>query len=229
MNNFTNATETPRVLFIDDNAILADTVEKSFAADGNIAVVSQCKDLPSALTAQDVPMKSCDLVLFDPSQSPAAPADTLSAVREAAGPVAAIAYLPETALEIARQCLQSDYDGIISRSRNTEMLIDAVLSVSMGGLYVDGCYADVRAGSSKPFLVGTEILTDREREVVRGIVEGKSCRAIGDDLSISGKTVETHKYRALSKMGLACVRDLETFARRNAWGGLTGFSRRCEA
>lgn len=217
MANFTNATAAPRVLFIDDNAILADAVERSFAADGSIAVVSECKDVPSALTSKDVPMETCDVVVFDPSQTSADPAETLSAVREAAGPVAAIAYLPETALEIARQCLQSDYDGVVSRSGNIEMLIDAVFSVSMGSLYVDGCYAEARSDSSAPILVGTEALTSREREVVRGLVNGKSCRVIGNDLLISGKTVETHKYRALSKMGFTCARELETFARRNAW------------
>lgn len=43
-------------------------------------------------------------------------------------------------------------------------------------------------------------LTDREREVMRGVVDGKMSKEIARDLNISAKTVELHRGRVLGKM-----------------------------
>jgi PAS domain S-box-containing protein len=58
-------------------------------------------------------------------------------------------------------------------------------------------------------------LTQREREVLRHICNGKTSRAIADQLSISAKTVETHRTRIMQKLGMHCVVDLVKFAMTN--------------
>jgi len=62
------------------------------------------------------------------------------------------------------------------------------------------------------------LLTNREREVLQMIAEGKSTRETAEALGISAKTVETHRLRLMNKLGLRNVADLTKFALRE---GLT--------
>jgi len=62
------------------------------------------------------------------------------------------------------------------------------------------------------------LLTNREREVLQLIAEGKSTRDTAATLNISAKTVETHRLRLMNKLGLRNVADLTKFALRE---GLT--------
>jgi len=58
-------------------------------------------------------------------------------------------------------------------------------------------------------------LTPREREIVQLLVEGKTNREIATTLSISAKTVETHRSTIMRKLGLKSIVDLVRYAMRN--------------
>lgn len=52
------------------------------------------------------------------------------------------------------------------------------------------------------------LLTEREKEIMYKVVEGKSSRQIGDELNISSKTIEVHRARIMKKMGVNTVVEL---------------------
>lgn len=56
------------------------------------------------------------------------------------------------------------------------------------------------------------LLTERERAVLRRIIEGKQNKVIADDLAISVKTVEFHRAKLMEKMGVASVAELVQLA-----------------
>jgi PAS domain S-box-containing protein len=58
-------------------------------------------------------------------------------------------------------------------------------------------------------------LSHREREILRLICNGKTSRTIAQHLSISGKTVDTHRTRIMQKLDKHCVADLVKFAMTN--------------
>ncbi len=58
-------------------------------------------------------------------------------------------------------------------------------------------------------------LTQREREILTHVCEGKTSRAIAQHLYISEKTVETHRARIMQKLDTNCVVDLVKFAMTN--------------
>lgn len=62
------------------------------------------------------------------------------------------------------------------------------------------------------------VLSSREREVLQLLAEGKSTRQIGDLLSVSAKTVETHRQHIMDKLHLRTVAELTRYAIRE---GLT--------
>jgi len=65
--------------------------------------------------------------------------------------------------------------------------------------------ASVKAGEARSRLTS---LTPREQEILKLVVEGHSSRAIGDQLGISGRTVEVHRARLMDKTGAESVPDL---------------------
>jgi DNA-binding NarL/FixJ family response regulator len=62
---------------------------------------------------------------------------------------------------------------------------------------------------------GTSRLTDREREIVQLLAEGKSNKEVADMLGISVKTAETHRAAIMKKLQLKAFSELVRYAIRN--------------
>jgi DNA-binding NarL/FixJ family response regulator len=58
-------------------------------------------------------------------------------------------------------------------------------------------------------------LTPREREIVQLLAEGRTNKEVASALSISVKTVETHRRAIMSKLGIGSIVELVHFAIRN--------------
>jgi RNA polymerase sigma factor (sigma-70 family) len=78
---------------------------------------------------------------------------------------------------------------------------------------IESCLKQDRAAAAKraekaSLTQSQEKLTQREREVLELIVDGKLNKQIADDLGISIKTVEVHRSRVMEKMGASSVAEL---------------------
>ena len=60
-----------------------------------------------------------------------------------------------------------------------------------------------------------DLLTEREQEVLLGVVTGRSSREIGLELSLSSKTVDTYRNRIMTKLGIEDLPGLVKFAIRH--------------
>jgi DNA-binding NarL/FixJ family response regulator len=88
------------------------------------------------------------------------------------------------------------------------------LSPAVSGVVVDD-YLHRLARTESP---SSEVLTDREREVLQLIAEGKSTKQVALKLHISVKTVETHRRQIMSKLDIHTIAELTKYAIRK---GLT--------
>jgi len=88
------------------------------------------------------------------------------------------------------------------------------LSPAVLGVVVDD-YLHRLAKTESP---SSEVLTDREREVLQLIAEGKSTKQVALKLHISVKTVETHRRQIMSKLDIHTIAELTKYAIRK---GLT--------
>ena len=81
------------------------------------------------------------------------------------------------------------------------MLVDALQRISDGECVIDPTI--VARLVRRPRQLGPLAnLTDREREVLTLMAEGRTNRAISRDLFLSGKTVEAHVHQIFQKLGL---------------------------
>jgi len=107
---------------------------------------------------------------------------------------------------------------ILKRSA-TECLISAIRSVATGGQYVDPALhlavENTGVVSSAPRL--DVALSRREADVLKQTALGLSLKEIASHLVIGIKTVETHKSRAMDKLGLTSRVELMRYAALQGW------------
>jgi len=112
------------------------------------------------------------------------------------------------------RAMKAGASGYITKNCSPQTLLDAVRKIAATGKYLDPEMAERLAFASSS--VDTDdvelTLSEREMQIFRLIVEGKCIKAIANELSISDKTVSTHKAHILAKLGLKSVADLVRYA-----------------
>jgi two-component system response regulator NreC len=99
-------------------------------------------------------------------------------------------------------------------------IIDAIRSVARGRSFLTRKVSRmlqedyVRQLENRGLDDSYDLLTDREREILQLVAEGKSNKEIAGVLNISSTTVETHRAHILQKLGLHSVPDLILYAVR---------------
>lgn len=113
----------------------------------------------------------------------------------------------------ARIALEAGVSGYVLKEEAFSELAAAVRKVAAGGVFFS---PSLLAAMEVPFAgARSEPLSPREREIVLLVVGGKSTREIAADLGISVKTADTHRQRAMDKLGLHKVTDLVLYAMRS--------------
>jgi DNA-binding NarL/FixJ family response regulator len=115
------------------------------------------------------------------------------------------------------RALRAGAAGYLLKNDAVDELLSAINAVNRGDLYispavlrpvVEGYLAWVEQQGASPI----DRLTDREREVLQLIAEGKSNQAIAQELNLGVRTVETHRANLMNKLDLHNVADVVRFA-----------------
>ena len=122
------------------------------------------------------------------------------------------------------QVLQAGASAYLLKDSAFEELSTALLAISHGGMYLSpaiaktAAIANLKGGSSSGGGGLTENLTKRELQVLQLIAEGRSTKDIAARLSLSVKTVETHRKQIMDKLEIRSVAGLTKYCIRE---GLT--------
>jgi two-component system invasion response regulator UvrY len=123
--------------------------------------------------------------------------------------------MPES--QVARLVLSAGARGYFHKGGSSAAFRSAVQTVLAGRRYLSAVLAEQlqgdRDGSWKKGL--HECLSARELAVFAGLASGKSVTSIGQELSLSIKTVSTYRTRLLRKMGFSSNAEIITYAIRN--------------
>lgn len=123
--------------------------------------------------------------------------------------------------EFVREMLKAGASGYVLKSRACEELVHAIREVMSGKKFLSpdvACgvvdeYVELSAshlGNNPAFVV----LTEREREALQLIAEGRSTKEAADALNVSVKTLETHRRNVMDKLNLHSVAELTKYAIR---------------
>lgn len=187
-----------RAVIVDEWAVLRSGVGAVLDQYG-VEVVAQTADLPAA--ARLVGRATVDLVLLG-SLTDIAPGLALRAIRSANPAVTVVMMLATPARRTALDLLDDGAAAVVSREVSETDLRDAVMRALRGERHLGAAMLhDDRVDAFDDR--AEDVLTERERAVLRELAAGHSNRQIADALFIGEATVKTHLHKIYGKLEVA--------------------------
>ena len=201
-----------RLLIGDDHAVVRKGMKQILAETKDIVVADEAGNGREVL--EKVQKTDFDMVLLDISMPGR---DGLEVLKELKSlrpklPVLMLSMYPEE--QYAVRSLRSGASGYLTKDSAPDELISAIRKVSSGGKYVSASLAEKLAHKLGADMENPlhEALSDREYQVMCMIASGKAVKEIGEELSLSVKTVSTYRSRILNKMRLKGNAELTRYA-----------------
>ncbi|MFF0451025.1 response regulator [Streptomyces sp. NPDC004609] len=192
-----------RVLLVDDHQVVRRGLRTFLEVQDDIEVVGEAGDGGEGV-ARAEELKP-DVVLMDVKMPGTDGIEALRKLRELANPAKVLIVTSFTEQRTVVPALRAGASGYVYKDVDPEALAGAIRSVHAGHVLLQPEVAgallsqdDPGAGQGR----GTT-LTEREREVLGLIADGRSNREIARALVLSEKTVKTHVSNILMKLDLA--------------------------
>jgi len=121
-------------------------------------------------------------------------------------------------VEYAREALQAGAAGFVLKNSQSSQLLQAIRDALRGRSYVA---PEIRKAMNDIFVRDPKAvdrpqhLTDRQREVLQMLAEGRSLREIAELLKISYRTVRFHKVRIMEELGISKSPELVKYAMKH--------------
>ncbi len=207
----------PRILIIDDHAIVRTGLRTLLQSEPSLELVGEASGGYEAIEL--VAETSPDIILLDLSMPDL---DGIAVTKKLAPKYPELRILILTIHEdkaLVREAIKSGASGYILKRAAESELVSAINVLMRGDMYVDHALLStlvedtVEKPSHNRELI--EALTPREKDVLGLIVLGYTNRQIGEELSISVRTVEGHRSNLSEKIGSHSRADLVRYAREN--------------
>jgi two-component system, NarL family, response regulator NreC len=203
-----------RVLIADDHAMVRSGLRALIDAQPDMVVVGEAAD--GTVVEGRCAELSPEVVLMDLTMPGRSGIAAIADVRRAS-PLAHVLVLTMHEDDAyVRLAATAGADGYVLKRALAADLVAAIRTVHAGGRYAPpemaSAFFDTRGEAAAPRRGKDAPLSDREREVAELVTLGYTNAEIGRKLSISPKTVETHRAKIMSKLGLRTRADLVRFA-----------------
>lgn len=189
------------VLIIDDHPIVREGLKQILKASSEVVVSGEAGNSDEAL--RGISEGNYDVALLDIALPGRSGLDILQELKKRSPKTAILILSAYPEEQYALRALKSGAAGYLVKKSAPEELVTAIKKVSSGGRYISSHLAErlvfaLEKGGNEPH----ETLSDREYQVMCMIASGKTVSEIAKELSISVKTVSTHRSRILEKMDM---------------------------
>lgn len=191
---------------VDDHPFVREGLRARISVVPGLDVVAEAGDAHEALALfeQHLP----DLVLADIGMKSINGIE-LTRMLVQRHPEAAVLILSMFANpEYVQQAMQAGARGYIVKDSTSAQIIGAIESVACGGTYLSPTVANSLFASKS----GEQLLSDREKEIMRRIARGRASKEIARELHISVRTVESHRQSIKRKLCIDGQAELIKFA-----------------
>ncbi len=193
-----------RVLLADDHTLVRAGVRRILEAEPNLEVTGEVADGAAALEA--LARTPVDVLVLDLTMPGLDGFEVLRRARAAHPQLKVLVLTMHATPEYVARAVQEGADGYLLKDSAVQDLKAAIEAVRQGRAYYSPPVQReltelLRAPAQRP----TDVLTEREREVLRLVATGLSTKEIAAQLEISTRTVETHRANLMRKLGVRSV------------------------
>jgi DNA-binding NarL/FixJ family response regulator len=202
-----------RLLVADDHPMFRQGVVWLLSEEIDFEVVAQAADSAEVFSA--IRDHALDLVVLDLTMPGRDGVEMISNIRRIAPTLKILALTMHREEQYAARALNAGCQGYITKDYAGEQLVAAVRRLAAGSSYICPIIAErlamefTRKGAEK---APHARLSNREYKVFEMLVGGKSGAQIAEELSLSAKTISSHKTRLLRKMNLDNLTGLVRYA-----------------
>jgi DNA-binding NarL/FixJ family response regulator len=215
----TPAPNRPTIVFADDHVLVASGIatllEDEFrllgtASDGRTAV---------ELTQRFHP----DVALLDISMPLMNGLDAARMIRATVPSTKIVILTMHSDRAFVAEAIRAGASGYVLKRSVAHELSDAIRDVLRNRVYITPLIADFAPEDLEPSAGGADTqITERQREVLQLVAEGRSSRQAAAILGVSAKTIEFHKARIKQRLGIRTTAELTRYAMRNGMVGPIG-------
>lgn len=207
-----------RILLADDHSVVRAGLRALLEAQPDLEVVGEARDGGEVLA--QVGRAAPDVVVLDLSMPGLSGLETARRLRAGGGGPRVLVLSVHEDASYLRRALEAGAAGYVLKRAAAESLIGAVRAVGAGAVYLDPALGATLAASvagAGAAAGEAAALSEREDTVLRLIAQGYSNKEIAAQLSLSVKTVETYKARAMEKLGLDGRVGIVSYASGQGW------------
>jgi len=208
-----------KIVLAEDHTILREGVRALLSAEPDLEIIGEVEDGQDALRMAN--QLSPDLMLMDLSMPRSNGTEAIAAIKRRNPDIRIIALTVHKTEEYIRAALDAGASGYVLKDDSHQDLLQAIRNVLRGRIYlspgitdrvVNG-YLDQRSGQPDASAPRSwDLLTPRERQIIKLIAEGNKNRTIAEYLSVSTKTVEKHRSNLMHKLNLHSASALTAYA-----------------
>ena len=206
-----------RVLVVDDHTIVRDGICSLLALAGDIEVVGEAANGSEALKM--VKELEPNVVLMDIAMPIMGGLEATRRIRKEFPTTKVLVLTQYDDREYVFPVIEAGASGFISKVAASSELTSGIRAVYQGDSYLSPSVTKLlveehQRGDGRVSHDPYEQLTDRERDVLKLVVEGYTTQEIADMLVVSPKTVEGHRTNLMAKLGIHNRTELVKYALR---------------
>ena len=204
-----------RVVIADDHQILREGLKQLLLATGDLEVVGEAADGYEVL--QRVRDLEFDVLLLDMSMPGKSGVELIKQVKSEKPKLRILVLSMHEEHQYAVRAIRAGASGYLTKEGAAVQLTAALRKVAGGGAFITPEVAERLALDAMPHTDGPlhEALSDREFQVFRLLVNGRTVSDIAEQLHLSAKTVSTHKARLMEKLQVDSNAELIHYAVRH--------------
>jgi DNA-binding NarL/FixJ family response regulator len=192
-------------MLVDDHQIIRDGIKQLLTNESDIKVVAEASNVKEAL--KHLESVQPNIVMTDLSMPNGSGFDFIKSVTANHPDIKVVVLSMHVEEAYIRKAIELGVSGYMPKDISKYELVEAIQSVSRGEMYFSSTVSKVmmnnmvkKVRKSEQAAQATAKLTQREKEIVKLILDGMSSPEIAEKLFISHRTVENHRANIMNKL-----------------------------
>ncbi|MCS5663644.1 MAG: response regulator transcription factor [Flavobacteriales bacterium] len=211
---------TVKIILVDDHVLVRDGIKALLEHESTFKVIAEASNGKDAL--EMLPVYQPDLLIVDIRMPEMNGNELITIVSKQFPDIKTLVLSMHDAQEYVLESIEAGADGYMLKGASKPEFLKALCTISDGGKYFSGDVSSILlnslthkepAPSSKKGAENTFNLSKREKQVLSIILNGKSNKEIAEELNVSKRTAEVHRYNLMKKLKVKNLMELSNKAR----------------